>query len=153
MGIYGHMLPGHHKNYMKPIQSGFTLIEMMIALAIIGIISAIGIDSYIDYTKRSHAAEGLLLSDEARLSVLDYFNSYNRLPANNEEAGLSSPEEYTGNAVASIQIEDGDIIITYNEKVIDGDTIVYEITANTSITEWDCTGGTLLNDYRPSNCR
>ena len=148
---------------MKTCQKGFTIIEMMIVLVIIGIVSAIGMNQYIGYTKRSHAAEGLLLSDGARLSFMDFYNSYSKMPASNEEAGLAAPEDYRGNAVVSVQIvkkptESGKPIesiirVTFNEKVIDGDTIEYELVAGGSTTEWDCTGGTLLNEYRPGNCR
>ena len=147
-----------HTITMKASQKGFTLIEMMIVLVIIGIVSSIGMNQYIDYTKRSHAAEGLLLSDEARLSFLDYYNSYNKMPENNQQAGLSAPDEYSGNAVVSVQIVQKKanrvvIEITFNEKVIAGDTIEYELLASSTTTEWDCTGGTLLNQYRPGNCR
>ena len=142
---------------MKTCHKGFTVIEMMIVLVIIGIVSAIGINQYISYTKRSHAAEGLLLSDGARLSFMDFYNSYSKMPANNQEAGLAAPDEYKGNAVVSVEIvkktTQSVIRITFNEKVIDGDTIEYEMVAGTSTTEWDCTGGTLLNQYRPGNCR
>jgi len=138
---------------MKLHQKGFTLIEMMIVIAIIGILASFGMSYYIDYTKRTHVAEGLFLSDSARLSVLEYYNSFSRLPANNQEAGLLDPEAYNGTSVTSVEVDNGDIIITFNEKVITGKTIVYEVNANSTATSWDCTGGTLLNVYRPSNCR
>jgi len=138
---------------MKLHQQGFTLIELMIVIAIIGILAATGIGFYLDYIKRTHVSEGLFLSDSARLSVLEYYNSTNKKPTNNQEAGLSEPETYSGTAVTSVEVKNGDIEITFNEKVVAGKTIVYEISADTSATSWDCTGGTLLNRYRPSNCR
>jgi len=138
---------------MELKQKGFTLIELMIVIAIIGTLASIGAGFYLNYLKRTHAAEGLYLSDAARLAVLEFYNSTSRMPVDNQEAGLSDPESYSGAAVDSVKVNNGDILITFNEKVVDGKTIKYEISANTSTAEWDCTGGTLLNAYRPRNCR
>ena len=139
---------------MRRSNSGFTLIEMMIVVAIIGILSTLALDFFGNYTKRSHVAEGLLLSDRARIAVVDYYNSNNNtLPTDNTQAGMDPANELSGNSVTSIAIDNGDIVITFNDKVIDGDNIKYEAIFSDEGVSWDCTGGTLLNVYRPATCR
>jgi len=138
---------------IKPNQTGFTLIELMIVVAIIGILASIAVTFYSNYTKRTYVAEGILISDKARLAVIDYYGANNSLPADNTAAGLPPADELTGMSVTSIEIDDGEIRITFNEKVIAGDDIVFEFITTENITDWDCTGGTLLNVYRPSRCR
>ena len=68
---------------MKKVQQGFTLIELMIVVAIIGILAAVAIPAYQDYTKRAHVTEGLSLASAAKTSVTEFYNSKGYLPANN----------------------------------------------------------------------
>lgn len=139
---------------MKPDQVGFTLIEMMIVVAIIGILSAIALGSYDVYTKRTHVSEGLVLSASARLSVANYYSRTATLPTNNTAAGLPTSTSISGNSVKSVEVlNDGRIEITFNEKAGNNETLVYELSTSSSTTSWDCTGGTLGNIYRPQACR
>ncbi len=99
---------------------GFTLIELMIVVAIVGILAAVALPAYQDYTKRAHVSEGLGLAAGAKAAVADYYATTNQWPTTNSQAGLN--DKITGNAVKDIQVNtDGVITITYNDRV-DNDT-------------------------------
>lgn len=139
---------------MKRNKGGFTLIELMIVVAIIGILAAFGVQMYIDYVRRAHVAEGLTLASGAKAGVTEFYSSKNSLPANNSEAGLALATSISGNAVSSITVSAGQISIVYNEKSgASGDNIILSPTTLAGSVRWSCTGGTLRSTLRPSNCR
>ena len=139
---------------MKKHASGFTLIELMIVVAIIGILAAIAIPAYQDYTKRTHVSEGLSLAAAAKASVAEYYASEGGLPTNNTAAGLAQSQSITGNAVYGVAVgADGNITITYNEKVEDSDTVILVPAEGPGGVTWDCTTGNVQPKYRPANCR
>jgi len=137
------------------MQKGFTLIELMIVVAIIGILAAIALPAYQDYTKRSHVAEGLGLAAGAKASVTEFYSSEGHFPTNNASAGLATSTTIKGNAVTSVDAATGKIEITYNDKVESGKKLVLSpITAGGSIT-WICgaSGSDVNTKFLPSNCR
>jgi type IV pilus assembly protein PilA len=75
---------------MKKLQQGFTLIELMIVVAIIGILAAIAIPAYQDYTIRAKVSEGVVLASAARTSMAEFRIANNRWPSDNATAGLSN---------------------------------------------------------------
>ena len=86
-------------------QQGFTLIELMIVIAIIGILAAIAIPAYQDYTIRAQVSEGLNLSGGAKAAVTEYFQDRGTMPTNNTDAGLSTPAtQIAGKYVSSVLI-------------------------------------------------
>lgn len=133
-------------------QKGFTLIELMIVVAIVGILAAIAIPAYQDYTIRARVTEGLNLASSAKLAVSETAITNNALPATQAATGYVAPAA-TPN-VASIAIGAGGVITITYTAAAGGGTIIMTPTlqANGDVT-WVCTGGSLLAKYRPASCR
>ena len=140
-------------------QQGFTLIELMIVVAIIGILAAIAIPAYQDYTIRAQVSEGLNLSGGAKAAVTEYFQDRGSMPSDNTEAGLAASGDIVGKYVSSVAVSDGVIEVTYGQdahQIIDGATL--QLTPDTTepgSVQWDCAsaGADIENKHLPAACR
>ena len=142
---------------MKKIQQGFTLIELMIVVAIIGILAAVAIPAYQDYTKRANVTEGLSLAGASKTALTEYFNSNNKFNVLPGSVGLATAASIKGNAVRSVDVATlGLITITYNTKVISGGTLVLSATTGAGGVQWKCKApstSTVKAQWLPSSCR
>ncbi|WP_333614512.1 pilin [Psychrobacter sp.] len=141
---------------MNTAQKGFTLIELMIVIAIIGILAAIALPAYQDYTKRARVGEALSLAGGAKTAVTEFYSSNNVWPTGNASAGLPTDTEITGNSVEKVAVSNGKITVTVKdniEKSGSNNTLVLSPTASAGSVEWTCKDSTLNDKYLPSECR
>ena len=135
---------------------GFTLIELMIVVAIIGILASIAIPAYQDYTIRAQVSEGLTLSASAKLAVSEYYTDRGVWPADNAEAGLEDGTKIIGNYVVSIEVSGPIITVTYGNRSnarIDGQAVTLTVADATGSLIWDCAGAGIANKHLPAACR
>lgn len=138
---------------IKKQQSGFTLIELMIVVAILGILAAIAIPAYNDYMVRSRVAEVINVAANAKTAVAEYRITQGAMPINNAQAGVSS---VTTNYVGGLAVgANGVITITGNQTNLGtGAAFAIVLTptfANGAVT-WACTS-TGATQYAPASCR
>ena len=145
-------------------QQGFTLIELMIVVAIIGILAAIAIPAYKDYTIRAQVSEGLSLASGAKAAVSEYYMDSGTFPVSNDEAGISDAASIVGRYATTVTVSDpGLITVTYNNATTHADLVaqagvlVLTPTANAgqaSVT-WTCdtAATTLPAKWLPAACR
>ena len=100
---------------MRKAQRGFTLIELMFVVNIIGILAAIAIPAYQDYTTRSKLAEALTLAEPAKKAISDYYDRWGVFPENNRQAALPASNAYIGRYVKSVTIAQGVIRVTLKQ--------------------------------------
>ena len=159
----------------KRAQQGFTLIELMIVVAIIGILAAVALPAYQDYTKRAKVSEGLSLAGSAKLNIAENYAN-----AKLYDAGWTVPSATAAIKSVGIDNANGQITITMDKPVEDGKTLILRpftgpvgtpvaLAASTAAYEpaagnisWACgalgaaapaVAGTLASKYAPSNCR
>lgn len=145
---------------MKKVQQGFTLIELMIVVAIIGILAAIAIPAYQDYTIRAQVSEGLNLSGACKAAVTEVFQDTGAFPTTNVLAGLEAAANINGKYTTQVAVGAGGACsATYGADAntnITGAVLVMTPTDNTGAIEWACTGGNILTGnakWLPSACR
>jgi type IV pilus assembly protein PilA len=142
---------------MKKTEKGFTLIELMIVVAIIGILAAIAIPAYQTYTIRAQVAEGLNLSGPLAIAVSAFHSDTGGFPADNTAAALEPAASYRGNYVSSITVNGAVIEIEYGNEAnaqINGEIVNLAATDNDGSISWNCASGGVISDtYLPASCR
>lgn len=137
-------------------QKGFTLIELMIIVAIIAILAAIAIPAYNDFTARSKVSEGMSLASTAQLAIVEYFVTTGVWPENNIAAGLNEPSDISGEYVASVTVNENSIAVLFKSDAGEGladNSIILEAVDSRGAVTWNCSSPDISAQFLPQNCR
>ena len=142
---------------MNKKQNGFTLIELMIVVAIIGILAAIAIPAYQSYIIRTQVSEGLTLATRAKTSVSEYYMERGSWPKNNDEAGLADKHDIKGSYTEHMSVRNNVIEIKYGyDSSLDifNEKLELTATAIAGSVEWTCaSAGKIDSSHLPTVCR
>ncbi|HHX4811635.1 TPA: pilin, partial [Neisseria gonorrhoeae] len=97
---------------MNTLQKGFTLIELMIVIAIVGILAAVALPAYQDYTARAQVSEAILLAEGQKSAVTEYYLNHGKWPKDNTSAGVASASDIKGKYVKEVKVENGVVTAT-----------------------------------------
>ncbi|ENW2681607.1 prepilin-type N-terminal cleavage/methylation domain-containing protein, partial [Neisseria gonorrhoeae] len=101
---------------MNTLQKGFTLIELMIVIAIVGILAAVALPAYQDYTARAQVSEAILLAEGQKSAVTEYYLNHGEWPKDNTSAGVASSSSIKGKYVKEVKVENGVVTATMNSS-------------------------------------
>ncbi len=138
---------------MKKVQQGFTLIELMIVVAIVGILAAIALPAYQDYITRSKVSELVIQADGCKTAVAEYYSTTGTLPTDTAASGCTSQQSQY---VSGLAVAAGVITVSGTSAVPAGIDIVLTpaATSTDQPLTWTCSTSTAANGkYVPSNCR
>ncbi|HHO0333900.1 TPA: pilin, partial [Neisseria gonorrhoeae] len=128
---------------MNTLQKGFTLIELMIVIAIVGILAAVALPAYQDYTARAQVSEAILLAEGQKSAVTEYYLNHGEWPENNTSAGVaSSATDIKGKYVKEVKVENGVVTATMassnvNKEIKDKRLSLWAKRENGSV-KWFC---------------
>ena len=139
-------------------QQGFTLIELMIVVAIIGILAAIAIPAYQDYTIRAQVSEGLNLAGGAKAAVSEFTMDRGRFPSDNATAGLANAVDIDGKYVVSVTNAGGLITVDFGNdahQILSTGFLELSPATSAGSVEWTCRpqGATIAPRHLPAACR
>ena len=143
---------------MRNIQKGFTLIELMIVVAIIGILAAVAIPAYQDYIARAQVSEAVTLSAGGKTPLAEYFNDKGQWPAAASDVMGNRAGKYTSiitlmggavNTTGTISVEARMKNVGINSAITQGTLVLFSSDAK----QWSCTAGNLGAKFRPAACR
>jgi type IV pilus assembly protein PilA len=147
----------NYKNY----QNGFTLIELISVVAIIGLLAAMAVPTYQSFTIRAKLIEILRFSDAAKTYIWEEYATNAHMPAPTSTAAINVTEmmlasQYIDTATyTQIDAQSSSVEVTFKDMGAgaDGETIIFNLTTDTSKITMDCSQGTMSDFYRPSECR
>ena len=142
---------------MKNHEKGFTLIELMIVVAIIGILASVAVPAYQSYSVRAQVSEGMNLAGPVQAAVAEFWYDNGNFPADNADAGVAPAVAYSGNYVTGVTANGADVEIRYGNDAsiqIAGEIVVLTAVPDNGSIRWDCaTGGVIDSDLLPQVCR
>jgi Tfp pilus assembly major pilin PilA len=132
------------------------VIVPFILVFVIGIVAAISIPAYNDYSVRAEVSEGLALAGGAKAAVTEHYQDTGEFPENNYAAALERPGDIFGRYVASVSVNDGDVVVTYGKQsnsIIDGKTLVMSPAVDSDSVSWTCYSEKIPAKHLPAACR
>lgn len=139
---------------------GIALIVLAVCLFVLvpvaGVLAAIAIPAYRDYTVRAEVAQGMETTVRARALIAEYIGQRGALPTDNRVLGLPHPEAFSARYVSSVRVSGGRVVITYGNQAdarIHGGHVVMAPVGNAAVLRWQCSSPDIRDRYLPAGCR